>query len=554
MAAPLVVKSPLLSPLAALSEVHKGGNAYYRALRNSTDPYVAVGAWCMLLEAKLVTLNMEREVFAYCRYGAVRSRAFRWFESVYEHDLARQAATTPVASAAEVEQRAMLAEVEQDHAAAAEAAGELYLASGDITHLRVASEQAELAAGWRASLEWALRAVVIAPLNAIPLQRLFMILESSAQPELIEEVAQILQSRNLHLQVMQIFLAGAAMLRGDAKLCLSRLKPLDDARIVASPVLKPYLGAVRALRAQAEDKLGEYRRAYDAFVALNAAERATDVNPEDFYKGVEIRGKLAVPPLPRDGHDNIFQMLGFPRSGTTLLENVLATHPDVETFEETSALVVAIERIERVLLGKQAVEPVEQTFMASRERYYGELTRLRKKPDARVLIDKMPIRTADTKFVAKLFPEWRYVFSIRHPYDVVLSCFKQRFTPNPAMENFRTIEGSIRLYDFAMTEWFSHHTMDDQTVHYVRYEELVTNFERVTRGVLEFLGVPWNDAVRDFAKTAENRAVKTPSYQKVRQGLSIGVQTQWRNYGFLFQSEAAKPLARWAEFFGYPTK
>ena len=103
-----------------------------------------------------------------------------------------------------------------------------------------------------------------------------------------------------------------------------------------------------------------------------------------------------------------------------------------------------------------------------------------------------------------------------------------------------------------MNEWFRHHTMDDPNVHYVRYEELVTDFERVTKGTLEFLGVPWDDAVNNFATAASNRAAKTPSYQKVRQGLSIGVQTQWRNYGFVFQSEDAAPLRKWVEFFGYP--
>ena len=66
--------------------------------------------------------------------------------------------------------------------------------------------------------------------------------------------------------------------------------------------------------------------------------------------------------------------------------------------------------------------------------------------------------------------------------------------------------------------------------------------------------MPWDDAVRDFSKSADNRAAKTPSYQKVRQGLSIGVQSSWRNYGFLFQSEATRPLKKWAEFFGYPTE
>jgi hypothetical protein len=105
-----------------------------------------------------------------------------------------------------------------------------------------------------------------------------------------------------------------------------------------------------------------------------------------------------------------------------------------------------------------------------------------------------------------------------------------------------------------MSEWFAHHTLDDANVCYVRYDELVTNFEPVTRRVLDFLGVEWNESVRDLSAAADNRPAKPPSYQKVRQGLSIGVQTQRQNYGFAFQSEAAKPLRKWAEFFGYPVE
>src|SRR4051812_27454941 len=83
------------------------------------------------------------------------------------------------------------------------------------------------------------------------------------------------------------------------------------------------------------------------------------------------------------------------------------------------------------------------------------------------------------------------------------------------------------------------------------YDDLVTDFEQSIRGVLEFLGLHWDPAVLGFAKLAENRGARTPSYQKVRQGLTIGVQSSWRNYGFLFQSEAAGPLRKWVEHFGY---
>ena len=153
--------------------------------------------------------------------------------------------------------------------------------------------------------------------------------------------------------------------------------------------------------------------------------------------------------------------------------------------------------------------------------------------------------------MSKLFPEKRYVFSIRHPYDVVLSCFKQQFVRNIAMEHFRTFETAAKLYDFTMTQWFAVHGFDDPRVHYVRYDDLVTDFEPTLRGALHFLGVGWDPAVLDFARAAEQRSARTPSYQKVRQGLSIGVQTSWRNYRFLFNSDAARPLRKWVGHFGY---
>ena len=553
MAAPLHIKSDALRPLAVLSTVSQGGAAYYRELRGSADAFIAAGAWCAMLDEKLMSRRNWDEVLPLCHHGAVRSRAFAFFQAKMEPDYARQAAETALEPAADAAQSLMLAQLDRDDAGAAAAEGALYLATGDLTHLKNATQTAEAAAGWRAGLPWAIRMLCISPLNPASAQLMFAVLDAGSQTDLLEEVAEIFVGRNLHLQASQIFLASAAMNRGNAELCLSKLKPLDDARITGNKALAPFLGAVHALRAQAEEKLGHYKKAYDAYVALNQAERSPAHDPSFFFKGTELRGKINVPPLPADEHPNVIQMLGFPRSGTTLLENVLNAHPMIETFEEIPALNMAINRIEKAAMGELGPELPEQTFLAARKRYYDEVQSRRRKAGASVLVDKLPIRSADAAFISKLFPEWRYIFSIRHPYDVVLSCFKQRFVPNPAMENFRTIEGVVRAYDFTMTEWFKFHSrsMDEPSVHYVRYDELVTDFERVTRGVLDFAGVPWNDAVQDFAKAAEDRAAKTPSYQKVRQGLSIGVQTQWRNYGFVFQSDAVKPLRKWVEFFGY---
>ncbi len=488
------------------------------------------------------------------RHAAVKTRAFAYFQAQYEHQLARRVAETPAPSPADGQTALMRAELAFDSQAAAEACGALFLATGWPGWLTKASEFADAAGGWRPSLGWALRAVAVAPLDPQHLQRVYTVLDDAGQGELMVEIAELLVARNLHLMIAQVFAAAGALKLGNAALCLSKLKPLDDKRVAADAGAAAYLGHIRALRSTAEDKLGRYRELFAGLLALKAAERDPKIDPADFYRGTAARARLPIPPLPADPRRDVVQMVGFPRSGTTLLENALAAHPLVETFEEIPALNAAIDRIERVLVGKAAppADPAD-TYVAAREKYYEEVDIRRRKAGAQVLIDKMPIRSSDAAMLAKLFPEWRYIFSIRHPYDVALSCLRQRFAPNPAMENFRSMEGVARAYDHTMDEWFRHHTMDDPQVHYVRYEQLVPEFDPVVAGVLQFLGLEWQDAVRDFAKAAEGRAAKTPSYQKVRQGVAIGVQTSWRNYGFVFQSEAAKPLRKWAEFFGYET-
>jgi hypothetical protein len=553
MPAPIVIRSEVFRPLSTLSVIQQGPAVYYRELRKSSDPILQTAAWVALLDGKLIGMGEWEALVAASRFGAVRTRAFTYFQSVLEHDLARRVADMDGASLTELQRQQMRAELDNDHANAAELAGAQYVETGDLARLEAATMLAEASGGWRPALQWAVRMMAVSPLSPVPLGRMFRVLESAAQPELLDEIAGVLASRNLHLETVQIFLATAALARGEAQRCLTLLKRLDDARIQGNPALVRYLGVVRSLRAAAEERLGQYKQAYASYAAMNEAERVKDVSPTDFFGRVESRAKLAIPNLPTDALPPVVQMLGFPRSGTTLLENALAAHPAVQTFEEITALDASVVSIEQALEKQPGSELTADAYSRARHRYYEELEAHAGKPGSLALVDKMPIRSADAAFIAKLFPDWRYIFSIRHPFDVVLSCFKQRFKPNLAMENFRTIEGAIRLYDFTMTEWFKRHSLDDTAVHYVRYDELVTDFERIARDTLQFLGVEWNDAVLNFAEAAEGRAARTPSYKKVRQGLSIGVQSSWRNYGFLFQSEAAKPLHRWAEFFGYPT-
>jgi hypothetical protein len=210
--------------------------------------------------------------------------------------------------------------------------------------------------------------------------------------------------------------------------------------------------------------------------------------------------------------------------------------------------------LERALPLANSGEDLQRIYLRARDRYYDEALRRRRKLGAEVFIDKLPMRSAEAGFLVKVFPDKRYIFSIRHPFDVVLSCFKQHFGHNIAMEHFRSFDTAAKLYDFTMRQWFNVHGLDDPRIHYVRYDALVADFETTLRGTLEFLGLAWDSNVLNFAQFADNRGARTPSYQKVRKGLGIGLQTAWRNYRFLFQSDAAKPLYEWARFLGYPTE
>jgi len=245
-----------------------------------------------------------------------------------------------------------------------------------------------------------------------------------------------------------------------------------------------------------------------------------------------------------------FMMVGFPRSGTTLLENALAAHPLIETYEEVPAFARAVSFIDRSATIGAAVS--ESVALTARQRYYEELDRRSAKPTARAHIDKLPLNAAAIKFLERLLPGKRYVFSIRHPYDVVLSCFRQHFAHNAAMDNFRRFPEACRFYDFVMSQWFEVFSLSEsERVAYVRYEDLVGDFRPTLARVLNFVGADWDDRVLDFARQAQGRSANTPSYQKVRAGLQVGLQSSWRNYRFLFKDEEAAILSRWVDHFGY---
>ncbi len=254
------------------------------------------------------------------------------------------------------------------------------------------------------------------------------------------------------------------------------------------------------------------------------------------------------PTGPADGHAFI---VGYPRSGTTLLEQVLASHPDVAALEERSCLEDSIADLflEEKALNRLAKATSEE-LGPYRSAYWRRVRSFGVEPQGKVFIDKMPLNTVLLPLIHRLFPDAKILFAIRDPRDVVLSCFRRRFGMNPAMYQMLTLRGAADYYDTVMRLGVLYREKMPLKIRECRYEALVEDFEGEARQHAAFLGLDWSGAMADFAKTAKARPVNTPSSVQVSRGLYREGIDQWRAYAGQL-TPVMPTLKKWVDHWGY---
>ena len=284
-----------------------------------------------------------------------------------------------------------------------------------------------------------------------------------------------------------------------------------------------------------ETALGHARRLIDWF---------SSADPEPWRQAPPARPRAADPKA------HIF-LVGFPRSGTTLLENVLAAHPEVVSLEEKDCLAAGSATYLTSDRGLKRLAVIASgEALRQREAYWSMIRKFGVEPRGRVFIDKFPLSTMQLPLIAKLFPNARVLFARRDPRDVVLSCFRRRFGMNPSMYELLTIEGAAAYYDAVMRLSELYRDMLPLPQHVVRYESLIDDFEKTAREACNFLGLEWNDQLTDFAAKARTRGISTPSAAQVARGLNREGQGAWRRYRE--QMAPVLPLLDpWVERFGY---
>jgi tetratricopeptide (TPR) repeat protein len=331
---------------------------------------------------------------------------------------------------------------------------------------------------------------------------------------------------------------------------------LSDPAIAASAFLA--LGLVL-------DQKGEYARAFRAFRQGNSirGQLAEAQEPERLHATIErYRDWFTAERMAAwagraddDPRPPVF-FVGFPRSGTTLMEQMLAAHPDIVTTGERSPLAGVIAALPG-LVGDSAdypafladltptqVEAARRAFWDSAEASLGAVVHERQ------LVDKTPLNIIELGLISRVLPSARIVVALRDPRDVCLSCYMQEFEQNAAMANFFDLDGTARFYGAVMNLWRHYRTAMPLPYLEYRYEELVGDPGPTLRRVLEFIGVPWAPEVLRHQETARARFVDTPSRDAVTQELYDRAVGRWRHYADEMQT-VLPHLDGFVDEFGY---
>lgn len=224
-------------------------------------------------------------------------------------------------------------------------------------------------------------------------------------------------------------------------------------------------------------------------------------------------------------------LLGFPRSGTTLLEMVLEGHPDVVSLEEKDSMIEGVREFMRDPHSlDRLASATPATLEALRRAYWQRIADAGLDVSGKTFLDKYPLNTLKLPLIARLFPDAWILLACRDPRDVVLSCFRHRFQMSAPIYELLSIESAARYYDATMSLTIRLTSLLPLKVCLVRHEDVVTGFEREMKRICDFLSLTWHPGMGDFALRTKERPVLTPSTAQLVRGLNTEGIGHWRRY------------------------
>lgn len=226
-------------------------------------------------------------------------------------------------------------------------------------------------------------------------------------------------------------------------------------------------------------------------------------------------------------------IVGFPRSGTTLLEQMLDAHPSLQSMDENPFF----NRLADQLADQEILVPFDIHRLGQRD--CDELRRryltmicgtIPRQWDARI-VDKNPLNMLWLPFIYRLFPDAKFILALRHPCDVILSCYMQNFRANLLASACTTLERLATAYVASMRNWLHHVDLLQPAVLNVRNEDLIADAPAQAARIGQFLGLADASPLLGFDQHARNKGfIATPSYTQVIQPINAKGMNRWLKY------------------------
>jgi len=319
---------------------------------------------------------------------------------------------------------------------------------------------------------------------------------------------------------------------------------LIEKKIEMAPMDKSSLIKLHSELGKQYDSLKDYNHAFNNYQKANLLDRelnwelqklnkSREINntgykdidnwfsdyPADFWSNLPLSGNNSSRPI---------FVIGMFRSGTTLCEQILSSHPEIEAageLHDINSISYSLGNSKSHDKSPASLKKLTQKQLADAATSYLK-TLDTYSTTAKHVVDKMPANFFHLGLISRIFPNAHIIHMVRDPRDVCLSMYFQRFDSQMIWStDLEELADYHLAYQRIMEYW--HEVLDIEILDVV-YEELMENQEAMTRRMLDFCGLEWNQACLNFHKN--KRDVNTPSYDQVRKPLYKKSVARWKNY------------------------
>jgi Flp pilus assembly protein TadD len=292
---------------------------------------------------------------------------------------------------------------------------------------------------------------------------------------------------------------------------LNRTDRFDEAMqmLAEAKNLVRRLGDVEAMLQEYDQEAGQYRRSSQEL-------------PRDIFR----TWAREFPERAREAMPGLAFLGGHPRSGTTLLEQILGAHPGVAALDEPRAFTMIVCQLFNASpqISAPRLNVIRRRYLEAVQREWGGSL------EGKLLLDKNPSPTAKLRIWLRVFPELRVVIALRDPRDVVISCYFQNIPLNPFNANFLSLERTARHYANLMDVWLAVRQWEGLAWMETRYEDIVAGLEKEGRRVTEFLGLGWDQAQGRFHEKSRKKQMYSPTYRDASQPVYARSVARWHAY------------------------